>query len=175
MKPIVRRWAEWILRSHLPTDSAIHREWADAMRRELDFIESDWDALFWAIGSVTVLHRNSVTDCVARRFGDSLRSESNRRSVFGRRALGFLAGAGIAGAVVLVAFGLLGAMLDSQQAGLANSEWVQVVTALVLPEIIFVCAIVMLRKKRPPVAAGIGLLAAVLVVHVVIHLATQGR
>jgi hypothetical protein len=31
------------------------REWGTAMSREMDFIENDWDALFWALGSVKSL------------------------------------------------------------------------------------------------------------------------
>ena len=27
------------------------RQWGTAMQREMDFIESDWAALFWALGS----------------------------------------------------------------------------------------------------------------------------
>lgn len=31
------------------------RDWGLAMLREMDFIENDWAALFWAIGSVKSL------------------------------------------------------------------------------------------------------------------------
>jgi hypothetical protein len=33
------------------------REWVDAMSRELDFIENDWSALWWALGSTRVLFK----------------------------------------------------------------------------------------------------------------------
>ena len=29
------------------------REWASAMLRELDFVDSDWEALLWALGSTS--------------------------------------------------------------------------------------------------------------------------
>jgi len=40
-----------------PPDS---REWAQAMVRELEFIEGDWAALSWALGSTTALCRQAV-------------------------------------------------------------------------------------------------------------------
>jgi hypothetical protein len=35
------------------------REWGEAMLREMDFIESDWEALYWAIGSVRTVNSSS--------------------------------------------------------------------------------------------------------------------
>jgi hypothetical protein len=37
------------------------REWAEGLAREVEFIESDWRALVWALGSVRVLFRNPPT------------------------------------------------------------------------------------------------------------------
>jgi hypothetical protein len=34
------------------------KEWAEGLEREVEFIESDWRALVWALGSVRVLFRN---------------------------------------------------------------------------------------------------------------------
>jgi hypothetical protein len=41
--------------AHRPTA----QDWANAMLRELDFIESGWAALFWALGSTTAIYRYS--------------------------------------------------------------------------------------------------------------------
>ena len=40
--------------SHAPPEA---REWAEAMLRELDYIDGDWAALFWALGSTTAIFR----------------------------------------------------------------------------------------------------------------------
>jgi hypothetical protein len=42
------------------------REWGAAMLREMDFIESDWAALFWAIGSVKSVASNRKGNDVMR-------------------------------------------------------------------------------------------------------------
>ena len=56
--PILRRlavrWLEAIVRNAPPPC----REWASAMLRELDFIESDWAALLWAFGSTAAISRH---------------------------------------------------------------------------------------------------------------------
>lgn len=41
------------------------RDWGKAMLREMDFVENDWEALFWAVGSVSAILRGvdvPVTD-----------------------------------------------------------------------------------------------------------------
>jgi hypothetical protein len=38
------------------------REWASAMLRELDFIEGDWSALFWALGSAAAVVRHAASN-----------------------------------------------------------------------------------------------------------------
>jgi hypothetical protein len=40
--------------------SPVSRQWAQAMRRELDFIESDWAAFLWALGSTKILFRRQT-------------------------------------------------------------------------------------------------------------------
>jgi len=52
-----RRLASWwlgVVAKHTPDES---RRWAEAMLRELDFIESDWAALWWATGSTGAIVR----------------------------------------------------------------------------------------------------------------------
>ena len=62
------------------------RAWGQAMVRELDFIDGDWAALSWALGSTTAL---SVHAGLLKKIGRSIG--------------GVLSGAGIAGGV-FVAF-----------------------------------------------------------------------
>ena len=38
------------------------REWASAMLRELDFIEGDWPAFFWALGSAAAIARHAASN-----------------------------------------------------------------------------------------------------------------
>jgi hypothetical protein len=54
MRPL-RGLALWIAQLVVTYASPGSKEWAQALARELDFIEDDWSALRWAFGSVRVL------------------------------------------------------------------------------------------------------------------------
>ncbi len=49
---VIRRFAARVLNATIRRARPDVRGWAQAMLREMDFIESDWSALSWAIGSV---------------------------------------------------------------------------------------------------------------------------
>jgi hypothetical protein len=51
----IRRLASAILTAAVRRASPGIREWGTAMLREMDFVESDWAALLWALGSVAAL------------------------------------------------------------------------------------------------------------------------
>jgi hypothetical protein len=53
----IRRLASAILTTSVRRVSPGVREWGNAMLREMDFVEGDWAALFWALGSATALLR----------------------------------------------------------------------------------------------------------------------
>jgi hypothetical protein len=55
----IRGLASAILTAAVRRASPGVREWGTAMLREMDFVESDWAALLWAIGSVPVLFKHS--------------------------------------------------------------------------------------------------------------------
>ena len=49
---VIRRFAARVLSATIRRARPGVRAWGQAMLREMDFIESDWSALFWVIGSV---------------------------------------------------------------------------------------------------------------------------
>jgi hypothetical protein len=53
----IRRLASAILAAAVRWASPAVREWGNAMLREMDLVEGDWAALFWALGSATALFR----------------------------------------------------------------------------------------------------------------------
>jgi hypothetical protein len=73
----ISSWVTWLA-------SPGGKEWAEGLEREVAFIESDWRALAWAIGSTRVLLEPRVAPLasleevpgVAHRFVDSLRNGS---------------------------------------------------------------------------------------------------
>ncbi len=171
--PAIRRLAVRLLRAVLRHASAGNQEWANAMLRELDFIENDWAALFWALGSATAIFRHSGRGLKAW-FGNKPGRREERMNNIGKRAVGVASGVVIAGALVVCAFGLL--LLTAYlfpSLGLDHLEWTHWLAVIVIPEAIFIIAVVRLWRKRGPLAIGIILSAVVLAVHFAIHVATH--
>jgi hypothetical protein len=143
------------------------RDWAGAMLGELDFIEGEWAALFWALGSMTAVVRHAA---------GGWRAWLNRRSqqeegmnTTGKRALGV--GLGMLSALALVgcAFAVL-RILGILFPGLEHSPWAYWLAVMAIPETIFVAATVMLWRKKGPLAAGILATGLVMALHVAVHL-----
>ncbi len=167
-----RKLASGLLRAVARRSPSGSREWADAMLRELDFIESDWEALFWALGSATAIFRHSGRRWKAW-FGKKSSQKEGQMNDIGKKTVGMLAGVGIAALLVLSA---IGAVLLSFRffPGLEveHLKWTHWLTVIVV-ETIFVISAVKLWRKRAPMAVGILLSAVVLAAHVVIHVATH--
>jgi hypothetical protein len=169
-----RKLAAAILRAGLRLAPPATCEWASAMLRELDFIPGEWAALLWALGSAAAIFRRAVAGWPEQLKRRMAIDEEGRMNVTGKRAIGFVSGVVGAGLVAAAAFGLLwlGYVLFPGL-GLDHLEWTHWLTMIVIPEIIFIAAIVKLWRKRPPVAAGILLFALAVGVHVVVHLARR--
>lgn len=143
------------------------RDWAMAMLRELDFIEGDWAALFWALGSAAAILRHAASVWQAW-----VRSKANKEASMnntGKRALGV--GLGMLSALALVgcAFAVL-RIAGIVFPGLERSPWAYWLAVMAIPEAIFVAATVMLWRKRGPLAAGILATGLVMALHVAVHL-----
>ena len=54
----IRRLASAILTASVRWASPGVRQWGNAMLHEMDFVEGDWAALFWALGSATALFKH---------------------------------------------------------------------------------------------------------------------
>jgi hypothetical protein len=148
---------------HAPDDS---RDWASAMLRELDFIEGDWAALFWAIGSTTAILRRAAS---VWRLWFKNKTMEGRMNNKGKKALGV--GLGMLSALALVGCALATLRIAGLVfPGLDHSPWAYWLAVMAIPEAIFVAATVMLWRKKGPVAAGILATALVVALHVAVHL-----
>jgi hypothetical protein len=143
------------------------------MLRELDFIESDWAALFWALGSTAAIFRHSVRGGL-RAWLEKRRDQSQGlpKESIGKKAAGVASGIVIVLAVTFFAFALVRQLFYAFPAwDLGSMPWW--VAMIVIPEIIFLVTAVALWRKRRSMATGILLSAIVLVVHFVVHAATH--
>jgi hypothetical protein len=168
-----RRLAAKLLRAVLRLAPEESREWASAMLRELEFIEGDWAALFWALGSTTAILRHAVSgwrNWISRKE----RNKEGHMNSTGKKAMGVASGALLALMLALAAFGLM-RILTILFPGLGHHEahWPYFLGAIVIPEIIFVVSAILLWRKRTPIAAGILFTAIAIGIHVTVHLAMR--
>jgi hypothetical protein len=171
----VRRLAAKLLRMVIRHWSDESQDWANAMLRELDFIESDWAALLWALGSTTAIFRHCMPRGLKAWFGKLFVPQGELKNI-GKQAAGVVSGAIIAvGILAVSAFGLARLSLflfptwDVERVPLA--QWLVVIA---IPETIFILAALALWRKRRSMAAGIVLSAIVLFTHFIVHVATHG-
>ncbi len=146
------------------------REWVNAMLCELDFVDGEWSALFWATGSCLAVVRHAAFHW-RNWVGRNTQKQEETVNESGRQAVGIFSGAGLALALALAMFGLTqiaNTLFPGHDVHLANF-----IGAIVIPEIAFIVAAVMLWRRRPPLAAGIVLMAVAIGVHVVVHVTTR--
>jgi hypothetical protein len=157
-----RKLASALLKTALRLSRAEREGWGEAMLRELDFVEGDWDALRWAVGSSTALLRHQGSCWLTRALGPEGESSSARR-----KALGAVLGVGLAGATL--ALGVCG-LWRRLVVLLPHAEWdaatIAVIAAL---EVAYFRVAIALWRRRRPVSVGILLAAVALTVHVAIH------
>src|SRR5580704_5459223 len=107
-----RRLASRLLGAAVRQSSSGSQEWARAMLSELDFIESDWAALFWALGSARAIFKYSVPRQLHAWLGKcSSQEEGPMLKLIRRNAAGALSGIGIAVGVLVAAFGVVRGLL----------------------------------------------------------------
>ena len=162
-----RKFAGALLRAVLRLAHVESRDWALAMLRELEFIEGEWAAFFWALGSTTAILRHAIS--IWRVWLRSKANEEAGMNSTGKKALGV--GLGMLSALALVgcAFAIL-RLAGTMFPALEDSPWAYWLAVMALPEVVFVIATVMLWRKRGPVAAGILATGLVIALHVAVHL-----
>jgi hypothetical protein len=174
---MARRLAYKLLNSVVRHASPDSQEWASAMLSELDFVESDWSALVWALGSTTALFRHSVPRQLKarleKRFGTA---PGGMLKNIGKMTAGMLWGVVIASVVLTISLlGLLRAapvLFPEWHVGHARFiEWLAIVG---IPEVVFMATVVALWSKKRSMAAGILLAAMMLMTHAIVHMVTHG-
>jgi len=147
------------------------------MLREIDFIESDWVSLWWALGGTTAILRHSIVNTISSWAMRQLDhpDEWTLKSL-GKKTAGLASGIVIS--VGVLAFSVLGlarlprALFPARN--LSQLSWLGWLPVLVIPETVFAIAAVALWSKRRNVARGILLSGIALAVHVIVHVTTHG-
>jgi hypothetical protein len=167
------RWlARWLLDAVARVAPEKSRGWAEAMLAELEYVEDDWEALRWALGSVTAIARHSGWDLVFGLIRKGLGKEEQKVDAMGKKAGMLAVGVLCALALMAAAFGVLYVMAVSFPGlKLEHSAWAHVVFVIVMPLTICVTGAMLLWRSRRPVALGILLSVAVACTHLAVHFA----
>lgn len=164
-----RKLAFWLLGAALRRCSPDTREWSEAMLGELDFIENDWAALLWALGSTTAIFRHSGR-CAWNRFANRWEHKEARMNQTGKNVLGVFAGVGIGLVISAAVIGLWMAYLQylpGVHGG--HMPWKLSLLVFVLPEAIFIASTLALWRKRKPMAIGVLSIAIIAGLHFASH------
>lgn len=182
MSPI-RSLAERLLRAMLRHAPEEQRAWVEAMLRELDFVETEWGALFWALGCTTAIFREClrgwgawITNWIKRQLTDSLRftstEEGQKMNSTGKKTLEVLLGMFLALALGVGGYFLRHVIADMLLAvGIPRTMWSHLLSVALPAEVILVvAAIILWRRKLAPVAVGLLVTGFVMAGHIVVSL-----
>jgi hypothetical protein len=146
------------------------------MLREMDFIETDWAALWWALGSAAAIFRYSIPCEMAAwvKKQSGWLNQGTLRSM-SRKAAGL--GTGVVISISVLTACIFGLTRVSPflfpEWHLAEMPSAQYLSVLGIPETIFVIATVALWRRRRAVSAGILVSAITLVAHFTIYMSTH--
>jgi len=149
------------------------RSWAKAMLREVDFVESDWSALRWALGGAAALCRHSISQQL-RTWFDKNRTEAISLKSMVKKTPAVLLGIAVAGAVLaMCVIGLLG-LVDVARLDAAHQKLADRMLVVVIPETVYAVSVAALWRYRKSVALGILAVGVILMTHAIFHFATHG-
>jgi len=170
----IRGLARGLLQEVSRWSPAHSREWAEAMLGELEVVEGDWNALRWALGSVTAIVRSSSREWAVLSVRQAIKWEEQAMEQMGKKAGLMAAGALGAVALVAVAFGLLYlTAISFPSLGLDRAEWTHVLFVIVIPMAICIAGVIWLWRTKKPVALGILLSLGVFGTHLAVHFASH--
>jgi hypothetical protein len=167
-----RKFAARLLQFVIRHSTHETQAWGNAMLRELDFIESDWAALLWALGSTAAIFRHSARALAAKFGRRDHQKEAPMMNNIGKRAGGFAVGIAIGAVFIVAGVSLVHLLLHSVPA-VHSRPMPWFLAAAAISEAIFFYAVARQWSKRRPMAVGILLSALVLLTHVIVHVATH--
>lgn len=167
---LIRGFASGLLRTATRYSPAETRDWASAMLRELDSIESDWAALLWATGGMSVAFR-SVGRALKGSLGTCIQEKGQLKKGIAKQVAGAVSGILIAAVLAICAYGLYRFFVHSfPSIEMGRVPWVAWLTVIAVPEMTFIAFVVGQWRRNRSMAVGIMLSGTVLAVHFAIHI-----
>ena len=167
----IRKLATAMLDVVIKHSSPEARNWGSAMVREMDFVENDWSAALWALGSTTALCRYSLV----RQLQALLHRKGRAWSLRGiaKKTPAMLSGMAAAGVVLALCALLLSSLLRASWFDPAQGRLVDRLLIVVVPEVLYLAGAVALWRRRKAIAVGILAAGAILIAHALVHFATR--
>jgi hypothetical protein len=165
---MVRVWARGLLEWMVERAGAGTREWARAMLGELDEVEGDWAALFWALGGVGAVVRGSVWGWLKRQVTFK---EGMTMSDVAKKVVGLLAGVGVA-MVMMVTMAVVLHIAFHVFPGFGPGRgpmgmWLGIAAVV---EVLFVGTVVGLWKRQRAMAVGVLVMTVLVTAHMAMTL-----
>jgi hypothetical protein len=167
---MIRQLASRLLSATISGSSPASREWGNAMLREMDSVEGDWAALFWALGSSRALCGYSLR--IWLRF-DRQRSEALSLEKLARRIPAIVSGLAVAGIVLTICILGLISVMHQPWFKPEHARFVDRLLFVTVPEIVYFVSIVALWRQRRWVALGVLAGGVILMTHALIHFVTH--
>jgi len=170
---LTRKMASRLLQAMVRHSRAESQSWGEAMLREMDFVESDWSALRWALGSASALCKHFISQQL-RTWFDKCRTEGMSLKGIVKRSPALLLGIAVAGSVLaMCVMGLLG-LLDVARLDSAHRRLADRMLVVVIPETVYAASAAALWRHKKSVALGILTAGVILMTHAIIHYAMHG-
>ncbi len=165
---MARRLLNLVVRHSTPQT----RSWGEAMLREMDFVEREWPALSWALGSTTALCRHSIS-CGLRAFFDRTCCEPSLKSIT-KSLPAVITGIVAAGTVLTICIMALVGLLHASWFEPTNGKLADRLLGVAVPEAVYMIGAALLWRHRKSMAVGILVAGVVLITHAAVHFATHG-
>jgi len=157
------RWLSFVTQ-HLPAPA---QEWAHAILREADFVEGDWTALPWVLGSTAALCRYSISlelKALNKYCREQLSAKGMAKSMF--PVLG-----GVAAAVIFlsVCIAALSSLLQASWFDPVQHKLADRLLIVVIPETVYLASTLALWRRKRTFAVGILGAGVLLMAHAIAH------
>jgi len=170
MLSLLRRAASRVLHFIVRHSPAESRRWGDAMLREMDFVDDDWAALCWALGSTVAISRRSLMQRLRNARDSDAWSVNGFRRWLPRVSVGIAAAA----AILTLSIGALSTFAHSSWFDPSHGQLVDRVFIVAIPSAIYAFCAVALWRSRKREASGILAAGAILVAHSIMYFVTYG-
>lgn len=164
IRGVARRVLQFVVRLAPPRT----RSWGEAMIGEMDYIDDDWTALLWALGSTLALCRCSLIEHL-RNLRNLPADEMSAQRKPTPLIKSILSGVGVAVVVLMISMLALTTLQRTSWVEPSQARFVQLLFAVVIPDGLCLLAALALWRSQRRLASVILAAGAALGAHSIIY------